>query len=74
MRVDHAADERVTPKRTFYQRMVLRELRRRARKRQGEPLGPEDWAAVWELNDAPSARAIKRLWRALPEQSSVRHV
>ena len=35
-------------------------------KRTGEPLDPEDWAAVWELNNAPSARAIKRVWRTLP--------
>ena len=32
--------------------MVLRDLRRRAEKRTGEPLDPEDWAAVWELNTA----------------------
>lgn len=59
---DHADAAR----RTFYQRMVLRDLRRRARKRPDEPLNPEDWAATWELNDAPAARAIKRLWRLLP--------
>lgn len=29
-------------------------------------MSPEDWAALWELNDAPSARVIKRVWRALP--------
>lgn len=54
------------PKRTFYQRLVLRDILRRARKSRGEPLSPEDWAAVWELNDSPSARAIKRVWQALP--------
>jgi len=46
--------------------MVLRDILRRARKHQGEPLSPEDWAAVWELNDTPSARAIKAVWRTLP--------
>ncbi|MDT5283430.1 MAG: hypothetical protein QOJ20_4625, partial [Mycobacterium sp.] len=30
--------------------MVLRDILRRARKHHGEPLSPEDWAAVWELN------------------------
>ena len=51
---------------TFYQRMVLREIKRRSKKEGGDPLSPDDWAAVWELNDAPSARVIKRVWRALP--------
>jgi adenylate cyclase len=55
-----------TTKRTLYQRMVLRQVRRLARKGKAEPLSPEDWAAVWELNRTPSARAIKRIWRALP--------
>jgi adenylate cyclase len=64
--MDGAEDASVAPKRTFYQRMVLREVRRRAQKHRGEPLSPEDWAAVWELNESPSARVIKRVWRALP--------
>jgi adenylate cyclase len=64
--MDRSGDASVAPKRTFYQRMVLREILRRARKHPGEQLSPEDWAAVWELNDSPSARAIKRVWRALP--------
>ena len=64
--MDRSGDGPVAPKRTFYQRMVLRDLLRRARKRRGDPLSPEDWAALWELNDAPSARVIKRVWRALP--------
>jgi adenylate cyclase len=54
------------PKLTFYQRMVLREIRRRARRGGGEPLSPEDWEAVWQLNDAPSARLVKTMWRHLP--------
>jgi adenylate cyclase len=61
-----AQDKPVAPKRTFYQRMVLRDIRRRARKHRGEPLSPEDWAAVWELNDTATARIIKAMWRALP--------
>lgn len=66
MLVVRQADDDAAPKRTFYQRMVLREIRRRARKGRGEPLSQEDWAAVWELADSGSARAIKRVWRALP--------
>ena len=46
--------------------MVLREVRRRAQKGKGEPLGPEDWQAVWELADSGSVRALKWVWRALP--------
>lgn len=38
-------------KRTMWQRLVLRRLRRRAGKGRGEPLGSEDWKALWELND-----------------------
>lgn len=60
------ADKGAAPKLTFYQRMVLREIRRRAKKRRGEPLSPEDWTAMFELNKTLSARAIKRIWRALP--------
>jgi adenylate cyclase len=59
-------DPRAEQKLTFYQRMVLREIRRRARKGTGEPLSPKDWGAVWQLADAPSARLIKRVWRTLP--------
>ena len=44
-------DGPVAPKRTFYRTMVLRDILRRARKHHGAPLSPEDWAAVWELND-----------------------
>jgi adenylate cyclase len=59
-------DGPLAPKRTFYQRMVLRDIHRRASKQKGEPLSPEDWTAMWELNDTPQARAIKAVWRALP--------
>ena len=52
--MDGSGNGPVAPKRTFYQRLVLRDILRRARKHQGEPLSSEDWAAVWELNDSPS--------------------
>jgi adenylate cyclase len=51
---------------TMWQRMVLGQIRRRAGKREGEPLSSEDWAAVWALNDTLMARAIHRVWHALP--------
>ena len=59
-------DDDAAPKLTFFQRMALRELRRRARKEEGVPLSPEDWAATMELNKTLGVRAIKRVWRALP--------
>jgi adenylate cyclase len=59
-------DEGEPPRLTRYQRMVLRDIRRRARKRDAEPLSPEDWEAMWQLNSTPTARAIKRIWRTLP--------
>ena len=58
--------EAAPEKLTLYQRMVLRDLRRRSRKEGGEPLSQDDWAAVWALNDTRSARMIKGLWRTLP--------
>lgn len=51
---------------TMWQRMVLRDIRRKAGKPGGEPLSSEDWAAVWELNDTASARAVHRLLGLLP--------
>ena len=60
------ADEGAAAKLTFYQRMILREVRRRAKKTGGEPLSPEDWTATFALSNTLSARAIKRIWRTLP--------
>jgi adenylate cyclase len=59
-------DDHAAPKLTLYQRMVAREIRRRARKDKDEPLSPEDWAAVMELNGTVGVRAIKWIWQALP--------
>jgi adenylate cyclase len=50
----------------MYQRMVLRKLRRRAKKQQGEPLSSEDWAAWLAMARSGPARGIKRVWRVLP--------
>ena len=51
---------------TLWQRFALRSLRRRAGRRRGEELRPEDWAILWEMDHSPSARAIQRVWRSLP--------
>jgi adenylate cyclase len=53
-------------KRTLYQRMVLRSLSRKAGKGGGEPLEPEDWTALWDLNNTASARLTHGILRALP--------
>jgi adenylate cyclase len=50
----------------MYQRMVLRNLHRRAKKQRGEPLSAEDWAAWLEMSRSRPARGIKWVWRALP--------
>ena len=55
-----AADELVD-RHTLSQRIALRRLRRLARKGKGQPLSPDDWAALWELNNTASARAVHRL-------------
>ena len=51
---------------TFWQRVAMRNLRRTAQKRPGEPLGPEDWEAYFRFGSQPQSRAIKRVLRALP--------
>ncbi|HEX6389346.1 MAG TPA: adenylate/guanylate cyclase domain-containing protein [Solirubrobacteraceae bacterium] len=51
---------------TFWQRAGARSLARSARKRPGEPLGSEDWAAYWQFGAQPTNRAIKRVLRSLP--------
>lgn len=60
------AEESQRSKRTLWQRLVLRQLYRQAGKRRGEPLSSEDWGALWALNDTLTARAIHRIWHALP--------
>jgi len=61
-----SADDDGESRLTLYQRTVVREIRRRARKDKGEPLSPEDWAVVMELNRTRGVRAIKWIWRTLP--------
>jgi len=51
---------------TLLQRRALRRLRRVARKRPGEPLTSEDWAAYYYTDTLWDNRAWMRLMRALP--------
>jgi adenylate cyclase len=61
-----AADSSLSPRRTLWQRMLLRRLRRMANKGKGEPLSSADWKALWELNDSLGGRVVHRIWRVLP--------
>jgi adenylate cyclase len=60
--MDRPEDEKLTR----WQRMGLRQVRRRARRKDGEPLKPEDWAAQYALAETGPMRAMRALWRALP--------
>jgi adenylate cyclase len=51
---------------TFWQRMVLRRLRRAAHKDGGEPLAPEDWEAFFRMRLERSARLWNVFLRSLP--------
>jgi adenylate cyclase len=50
---------------TLWQRLTMRRMLRNARKREGEPLSPEDWAAYFSLMEGPG-HAWGRVLRALP--------
>jgi adenylate cyclase len=51
---------------TLWQRRALRRLAKMARKRPGEPLAPEDWAAYYLYGAQSSTRAWLWLLRSLP--------
>jgi len=61
---EHEADG--PPRLNPLERSALRRLRRAAGRGDGEPLAPEDWASVWELEHTLGNRALHGLWRALP--------
>lgn len=61
----HSDSERQKP--TLWQRMAVRELRRRAGRRGGEPLRPEDWEVAWRLHEGGFNRAMSWVFRALPK-------
>ena len=56
--------ERETP--TLWQRMAVRQLRRRAGRADGEPLAPEDWEIVWRMHGRGLGGATAALFRRLP--------
>lgn len=60
-----AADDR-RDRLTLWQRSVLRNLRRSARKADGEPLTSEDWEAYFRLMSSRSGRLWSGLLRSLP--------
>jgi adenylate cyclase len=51
---------------TLWQRAGMRQLRRKAGRREGEPLKPEDWAVIWRLHEYGFNRAVNWLFFALP--------
>jgi adenylate cyclase len=51
---------------TFWQRSVLRRMRRAARKGEGEPLTSEDWETYYRLMSSRSSRLWMGLFRSLP--------
>jgi adenylate cyclase len=51
---------------TLWQRSNLRRMRKASRKREGEPLTPEDWEAYYRLMSGRSGRLWMGLLRSLP--------
>jgi adenylate cyclase len=54
------------PKLTLWQRLAVREIRRQAGRRGGEPLRSEDWRAAYAASNGGLTRAMHWVWRALP--------
>ena len=59
-------DSSEQPKLTIWQRLAVREIRRQAGRRSGEPLCSEDWGAAYEASNGAVTRAMHWVWRALP--------
>lgn len=51
---------------TRWQRAGLRQVRRRAGRKSGEPLRPEDWIAAYDMAETRMGRGMRALMRALP--------
>ena len=51
---------------TLWQRMAVRELRRKAGREDGEPLEPEDWEIAWRMHETGFGGALAAFFRALP--------
>ena len=54
------------PRPTFLQRRALKGLVKHAHKHAGEALTDADWEAYWTYGPQPTAKAFKRVLRALP--------
>jgi adenylate cyclase len=62
-----APGSEVPPRRlTLWQRLAIRKLRREARRSDGEPLAPEDWAIAWRLHEQGVGRVVGAVLRSLP--------
>src|SRR5438067_1251253 len=59
-----AEEERAKP--TLFQRMGMKELRRKAGKGEDEPLSSEDWELLLRGHEARFNRAVGKLFLALP--------
>jgi len=51
---------------TLWQRLALREIRRKAGKGPGEPLDSDDWVASYEADSGLVPRVVHGLWKRLP--------
>jgi adenylate cyclase len=51
---------------TLWQTMAIRQLRRQAGRRDGEPLRPEDWEVAWRIHETGFGGATARFFRSLP--------
>ena len=60
---EHAGED---PKLTRWQRLGINALRRKAGRRAGEPLRPEDWEVAWRLHETGLGGAVASLFRVLP--------
>lgn len=55
-----------TERLTLWQKGARRRVRRKARKRKGEPLSSEDWATYFAMSTDPLEQGLSRLLRSLP--------
>lgn len=58
--------DRFTQRLTLWQRMTLRQIRRRAGKAGSEPLSEDDWAAVMSMHYGGVGRVVGRVFLSLP--------
>ena len=54
------------PRPTLWQRRAVRKLRRKAGRKAGEPLSPEDWEVAWRMHEQGFGGVVAAAFRALP--------